>query len=225
MSSPTLTLTSPTAPNAHIPDLSTEDGLLDTVALGCVLELATPLSQDRYATDYDPTNDENWFEFNEEARARTWFRVIMKKFAIKYATIIDGCVVHPSYIWQYCLVGFAAAFLTHINAKDEEVKPVPGRTPEKVTEALRWHFQREHPHLVGAFDAAIQGPEPRTSLTWNGPKIQIIRKSTALDQMFRATGIMEALDLPGFPLYPEGVSSANEVVNDYYRGVWPEDDL
>lgn len=197
--------------------MRTQDGLLDVIALGCVLEFATALRSDRYGADYDPSSASVAADLQQENLARTWFRVIMKTFASKFFTVIEGTIVHASYIWESVMVGFAAAVITHMRAKHDDVEQVPGRGPEEVAMALYSHVAFDHPHLLEPLHRASAETPARTSLTWNGPAIQIKRKTPAFYPMLRAIGVSEELDWEGFPLRLEGTS---RVMNKYYAGGW-----
>lgn len=217
----------------------TPTGLKDVIALGCILEFATALSLDKYSEDYDHAAQASLQDFADERQARTFFRVIMKVFATKYTTLINGTVVHPSYVWQKIMIRFAAAFVTHMKAKEPLVEPVPGRTSLTVEQALRRHFELDYPHLVSPFQAALDEVPAITSLTWEAsppkdaslaksvarsPRIQIRRKTAIFCKMLKAAGIVEALDYEPFPLYPNGIQSGIEEVNQYYQRVWPTEE-
>lgn len=203
-----------------MPDMQTEDGLLDVIGLGCVLEFHTALSRARYTRNYDPGTDKACFDYTEESLARTWFRVIMKMFATKCTLVIDHRIVHPSYLWHQVMIGFAAAVVNHMKAKQKDVILSPGVTPATVEKALRAHLALDHPHLVTSFDAALKATPAHTSLTWDGPHIQIISKSSAFLQLLHAVGIPEQEDLVTLPLRAVGVRGPQEIVNKYYKGVW-----
>lgn len=198
-----------------------EEGLLDMIAVGCVLEFATALSRTRYAPEYDPNSDEACEEHSQESQARTFFRVIMKTFATKYGLFIDDKMVHPSYLWQHILVGFAAAVVAHMHAKKKVVVMAPGVSPGTVEDALRLHLQVDHPHLLAPFNAALGEDPPRKALSWDGPPINIAPKTSAYEQLLQAVGIREKLDLAKWPIRVAGVDSGIEGVDKYYQTEWP----
>lgn len=208
-----------------MPDIQTQDGLLDIISLGCVLEFATPLSRTRYADNYDQGTDEACSDYTEESQARSWFRVIMKMFAARYMALIDGRIIHLSYVWHRVMVGFAAALVNHMKAKKGIVKMEPGVTPGTVEKALRVHLSLDHPHLVTPFDAALKSTPAHTSLTWDGPTITIVPKSRTCHQLLRAAGFPEERDLVTWPLRAVGVRGLHETVDKYYKGPWSEEGL
>lgn len=199
-----------------------QDGLLDFIGVGCVVEFATALNRERYAEGYDPTLTSSVEDLAGECQARTMFRVIMKTFATKFTTVIKGKVVHPSYVWQKILVQFAAAVVAHMEARSDEAEGSPGRTPIAVQEALRRHLQLDHPHLVAPFDAALKEDPKPASLTWDGPRIKIRRKGPVFDKVMGAMGAVEALDWDERRLQPIGEHSGTKEVDEYYKGVWRE---
>lgn len=204
-----------TVKHAHVPDMRTPEGLADVLALGCVLEFATPLRRDRYGRGYDASSDAVARDLEEENLARTWFRVIMKTFATKYFLVIKGAIIHASYIWEYVLVGFAAAVVTHMHNKMAAVELEEGRTAETVSDAFSWHLGQDYPHLVQPFMTALADTPARTSLTWNGPPIEIKRKTHAFYPIMRAAGFVEGVEWKGAPLHADGVSPR---MNTYYKG-------
>lgn len=207
-----------------MPNMEKEDGLLDVITLGCVLELSDALTRDRYAPGYNPDLAENWQDFSEESQARTWYRVIMKMFAANYTLILQGMLVHPSYLWQYLLVRFAAAIYTHMGAPRQLVDIVEGRTRLAVKEALQKHFREDHPHLEAPFLSAItEDKKDRTSMTWEGGPIRIKAKTLIFQQILSAAQMSEILDLPQFPLYKPGKDRGMTRVNAYYEGEWIDD--
>lgn len=57
--------------DAHVPDMRTQDGFLDVVALGCVLEFATALDRARYDERHDPSSQQARAAITRENQART----------------------------------------------------------------------------------------------------------------------------------------------------------
>lgn len=207
--------------------MQTQDGLLDVIALGCVIEFATALCRVRYADHYDPDTAEAETIHAEESQARTWFRVIMKIFATKYGTVVSGQMVHPSYIWHHCLVGFAAAVVTLMKTKARTLEPFPNGTASKVTSTFRSHLEHDHPHLLAPFNAALKekiGNKPaRTSLLWDGRAIQIFPKPRVYGKLMQAMGIPENVDSADRPLHPGGPSRAEtDALNEYFQAALSE---
>ncbi|KZP21008.1 hypothetical protein FIBSPDRAFT_891401 [Athelia psychrophila] len=141
-------LTIITVPHGHVPDMKTQDDLLDVITLGCVLEFTTALRSDRYGDDYNPSSDLVASDLEQENLARTWFRVIMKTLASRFFTVIEGTIVHTSYIWESVLVGFAAAVVRHMKSKQKVVEQVHSRGPKEVATALSLHLELDHLHLI-----------------------------------------------------------------------------
>lgn len=212
--------------------MRTQEGLLDVLAIGCVLEFTTALSRDRYAVSYDATTDEFYADQTRENQARTWFRVLMKVFGKHHAIVMEDKVVHPTYLWHSVIVGFAAAIINYMKAKENDAKFAPGVNPASVHEAIYHHLKEDHPHLVGALDVALLNKTPRSELTWKGPDFQVVPKSRSFNTLMRAMGISEQRDVDTWPLYPTIRShpaydgrGVEEALNRYFGGVWPGEDL
>lgn len=75
-----------------------QNGLLDVIALCCVLKFATALVVDRYGDGYDPYSHLVLANLQQDNLARSWFRGIMKSFSTKFFTVIEGKIIHSSYI-------------------------------------------------------------------------------------------------------------------------------
>lgn len=192
-----------------MPDIVTQEGLLAVIGVGCVLEFASVLNRDRYAGHYDDNSEEAIAMNVEATHARTRFRVIMKTFAARYVTIIGQRIVHPSYVWSRVLVQFGAALVTYMQQNKKVAVRSPGVTIAAVTAAV--HLQTDHPHLVAPFIKELK-LKP-TTLTWNGPAIEVVCRNAQFDNMMTAAGLEEARELPEQPLYVGGDDS-------YYQGDW-----
>lgn len=198
-----------------MPDLSTRNGLLDVIALGCIVEFTTALTRSRYDDAYDSSTDDECALRMEENRSRTYFRVLMKVFATKYHVFAGDTLVHASYIWQTILVRFASALVKHCQAKEKSVDLAPGMTPAAVEQAVRLHLQEDHPHLIAPFDTALKAGN--VGLTWDpAVALEIVPKSRSSLHLLRTWRIQEA-DLDR--------NDASATVNDYYRGVWEGENM
>lgn len=205
--------------------MRTQDGLLDVLALGCVLEFATSLHRDRYVGTYDPATDAACEAQTREDQARTWYRVLLKTFAAKHAIIIEKRMVHVSYLAHSVMVGFAAAVINYMKDQREKAKFAPGQSPSTVEQAMRHHLQEDHPHLVAALDLALVEEKPRCQLTWAGSSFQVVVKSKSFDSLTLALGMPEQRELASCPLYPSSemtpgydCAGAEDAVNGYYGG-------
>lgn len=196
-----------------MPDILTQDGLLDVIAVGCILEFASALNRELYAGKYDEDSDEAISMNVEAAHARSRFRVIMKTFATRYVTLINKQMVHPSYIWNRILVQFGAAMVTYLKRKWAVLVKFPGVTPQSVAAAVKTHLQRDHPHLVVPFERELKLKPKPTALTWTGSAIEIVPRSAHFDNVMSAVGIEEWREMPEHPIYLGGDDS-------YYQGEW-----
>lgn len=208
----------------HVPDMRTQDGVLDILAVGCILEFTTALNRGRYNKAYDPNSPEACAARTRENQARTWFRVLMKTFGEKYTITMQWKAVHPTYLWHSVMVGFAAALVNYVAAQAQEIEFHPGVSPKAIAKAVRDHFKTDHPHLLAPYDAALRATPLVTNLTWIGPDFQVVRKPKTFGPLMEALGISEHGQLAEIPLYPLRGSTArraSEELNRYYDGIWP----
>lgn len=218
-----------TVEDAHVPDMRTQDGLLDVIAVGCVLEFTTALSRSRYHPSYDPNTDEARALRVQENQGREWFRVVMKVFGAKYQIFTNNNIVPVATIWQSALVRFAVAVVWHMHERRDSDPTAPGVTLEAVADALRLHLHEDHPHLVPAFEAGINGA-PMTFLSWPTGQypLEVVPKRPSYRHLLLALGMPEQREIPqaNLPLHPDECGLvARKAVNGYYAGVWPGQDL
>lgn len=216
------------ARKAHVPDMSTRDGLLDVIAMGCVLKFTTALSHERYHRAYDASTDDACADRQQENLGRTYFRVLMKVFATKYHLFVGNVLLHGSYIWHSVMVRFAASLVAHMKSKKKAVTFAPGMSITAVEDALRLHLSEDHPHLVEPFNLALTKKD-LTSLTWGSDiKFEIVPKSKSSHHLLRTLGVHEEVDeMSVEPTmrkvgYGRGGATA---LNEYYRGLWQGENI
>lgn len=200
------------------------DGLLDIIALGCVIEFATALNRFRYRGTYDPDAEQTVRVLEQESLCRSLFRVIMKTFGSKYTLNIEGRLTHPAHLWQSILVRFAVVVVGYMKTEERVVKKEPGLTSEKVEKQMRLHLETDHPHLLPAFNAGLKESPPPRELLWDGRPIQIIARPAAMSALLRASGGMEYRDSQDWPLHRDDVILNADSVDAFYEDAWPHED-
>ncbi|KZP25476.1 hypothetical protein FIBSPDRAFT_887999 [Athelia psychrophila] len=100
-----------------------------------------PSGHDRF-----PSSDSVASDLEQENLAGTWFRVMMKTFTSRFFTVIEGTIIHTSYIWESILVGFATAVVRYMESKQKVVQQVHTRGPKEVATALSLHLELDHLH-------------------------------------------------------------------------------
>lgn len=128
------------------------------------------------------------------------------------------------------MVRFAFTVLRYMQHKAEAVRKEPGFSPEALETQLRLHFQTDHPHLLPAFNAAVNDKArngsvelPELELLWKGPTIKVIRRGDAGESFLRVAGATELWSTRDWPLTRDDVFLAPEPVNDFYEGEWPHE--
>lgn len=194
------------------------------ISLGCVLEFATPLNRFRYRKDYDPDEPSAVHDLEQESLSRTFFRVIMKTFGDRHVLNIGGALVHPTHVWQSILVRFAVVVVGYMKTKHKELFKEPGLTPLALESKLRGHFQTDHPHLLPAFNAALEDDPVPLELLWDGPTIKVIQRSKTSESFLRAAGGLELRSNRDWPLSRDDTFLTCEPVNKFFEGDWPHDE-
>lgn len=169
--------------------MSKFEDLLKILTLGMIADFSGVLYRPRYET-----KDKFVEDIPQE---RLCFRVLWKTFAIKYATMIGGIWVHPSYIYKAAVVGFAVALIRYRNAINNVKDAVTANQLEK---AIKDHFVTDHPDLVHILDFILQSEEDKGWLVWNGPPIVIVKRSEAEARM-AADGLREARQHSSYRIY------------------------
>lgn len=208
----------------------TIDGLLDVIAVGCVLEFTTALSRSRYHPGYDSGTDAARELRVQENQAREWFRVVMKVFGSQYLILSSGAMVDVSTIWQSVMVRFAIGVIHHIQRKKDEVPHPAGVTPKAMEKAFRLHLRVDHPYLNPAFDEGLK-MEHLHELSWpmdQHPLLAVLTKSRSCHHLLRALGMSEeAREIPGVNLsltIKQGATALRNTVHHFYRVAWPGED-
>lgn len=126
---------------------------------------------------------------------RGMFRILMKAFAAKFVTCLDGEWVHPSYLFKVYLLNFAVALIQYKSqhfAKDT-------CTVEDLTAAVTGHFNKDHADLAAALVMARKS-EVRVPIVWNGPTITIAKRKDK-EQEWAAKGTKERREWSGQRIY------------------------
>lgn len=163
-------------------------------------------------------------DLEQESLSRTFFRVIMKTFGDRYVLNIGGALVHPTHVWQSILVRFAVVVVGYMKSKHQELFKEPGLTPLALESKLRAHFQMDHPHLLPAFNAALEDDPVPLELLWDGPTIEVIQRSKTSESFLRAAGGLELRSNRDWPLSRDDTFLTCEPVNKFFERDWPHDD-
>ncbi|KAF7965100.1 hypothetical protein HWV62_45719 [Athelia sp. TMB] len=211
-----------TAP--HIPDMRTHNGLFDVIVLGCVIELVAVLDRMRYVTGYREDTEEKLRDLEQESQARTFFRVIMKTFATQFFIRVGSELEHPALFWQRHLVRFAVVVVAHMKVQSKVVRKEPGLTAAAVEGRLRFYFQTDYPHLLPAFNAALENDQHSRELDWPGPQIRVMRRTDGSLPLMRMAGVKEYRSGAAWPLERASDTMIDGPVNKLYAGHWPHED-
>jgi hypothetical protein len=172
---------------AHIPDITTQNGLLDMVMAGNIVEFAEVLNRQHYKKTVSK------HELEEENVMRWRFRLFIKWFSATYVTYVGGQQVHASYIFNKSLIQFAATLVGYIKLKPKStgVKEI---TPIQMQTAISMRFRRSHSELFAAYVSRLGLPV--SSFAWPGPDIKIVLR----DKHHPLS--MDPIDIESHPLYP-----------------------
>jgi hypothetical protein len=165
---------------AHIPDVSTQEGLLDIIMLGNILELSKVFSGKSKAT----------LENEEQDMARLRYRRFMMWFADHHLIVLDGELVNPWYVCYRSLLEFATSLCEYKSVwSDDNGAAILFR--RQVTE----HISHQWPLLLPRFLQLLDSPT--RLFTWSGPALTIWQRDH-LPPNFAAPESMDVADSPVF---------------------------
>ena len=156
--------------DSHVPDISTEQGLLDVIAVGNILELHKFMDR-RYYNQHDSLSPS---DLEEMTVARWYYRRLQKWFSATYFTSVGDEIVCSISIFQHSLVEFSAAVVNYKSECTHNMPMVTGCSTGKVLMKVFSDFSTsEYPELLECFKFLVDKQE---ALHWTGDPIKIQRK-------------------------------------------------
>lgn len=181
----------------HVPDISSEDGLLDIIAVGNILELHKYMDRRYYAG----TKKLQASDLEEMTVARWCYRRFQKWFSATYSTMVGDEVVSPMNIFQCTLVEFAAAVVNYKSKYAGQVPLVTGCGTGKVLRnAFIEYFTSEYPELLDRFKTLADKQE---TILWSRDRITIRPRVAGASEPACTNFAAEML-------YPGACNSSNE---------------
>ena len=179
---------------AHIPDISTQDGLLDIIMLGNMLEFSKVFAGKSRAAS----------EAEEQDVARFRYRRFMAWFADHHLVVLESQMVNPWYLFYRSLIEFGSSLC--------EYKSVwPESNPGGLSASLLERYVTEHisdqwPSLLPRFQQLRESPT--RLFAWSGPAFTIYHRDR-LPAHFAATESMDVPECPVFSLRSDTPSPPN----------------
>jgi hypothetical protein len=152
----------------HVPNIRTEDGLKDIMAIGNILQLAPVMDRRCYLS-----TGGHWTERVEMAFSRSWYRQLQTIIAKHFVLSVEGKPISPYAIFQRSLVEFAAAVVVY-KEDMSTVRKITGFPPSKVKDKMVAVFQTNYPELLPKLHSLIKNRVQY--LYWTGPKISITER-------------------------------------------------
>jgi hypothetical protein len=185
---------------AHIPNISTVNGLLTLITVGNIVELALALDHSSYTRSP--------LSAGEEAEvAITRYHIFIQWFSQQYCLLIGQDCITPRYLFAKRLADFAATIYKYrtIQCGQANNQKIPGFTPSKLHQLLSIQISECWPYLTPYFDKAIKNPS--SYLYWTGPVFSIRRRTNTLLQILSNLEIHEQFDYSLDSIYPTLTSS------------------
>jgi hypothetical protein len=153
---------------SHIPDIATQDGFLDVVLVGNLIELADVINR----TFYNHTVTADVREEQNIARCR--YRRFQTWFSERFVIFMEDYWISSSYIFKRSLLELSAAIVGYKFDKEGTVKAPAHCTAKAVERAVRRHFQNDWPDLEPKLSELLRNPP--SELSWTGPQIHIRKR-------------------------------------------------
>jgi hypothetical protein len=184
---------------AHIPDISTVDGLLTIIAVGNMVELAMALDHTSYTGSSLQDRD-------EAEVAITRYHLFIRWFSQQYCLLIGQDCITPQYLFAKRLADFAATIYKYrsIQCEGANSYKIPGFTPLKLQKLLSIHIDTSWPHLIPYFHQVLKNPS--TSLDWTGPKFSIYSRTNTFLHTLSNLGIHEQFDYSLDSIYSDSIT-------------------
>jgi len=170
----------------HVPDIMTQAGLCDIIALGNICELGQLLQREFYVGDISAE------EMEECTVARWHYRQFQLWFSIHYSMSVGETLIAPLSVFRRSLVEFMAAVVNHKYFHVDEVPPVEGCSDMELNVRVRDQLESEYPELVDCFTDLMA--KCHTRFAWSGPAMEI-RERQSEDEL------RESLDFEDFKFF------------------------
>jgi hypothetical protein len=175
----------------HFPNIKTQAGLCDIMALGNLCELGTILDRRSYRMDLD------FAEVEEFAMARWHYRQFKAWFTDKYKVKVKKALVNPMSVFRRSLVEFMAALVQYKYLYVDKVEAVQGCSALEFNKRVLAFINSEHLELVDAFSRMIN--DGHGYFTWTGPAMRIKKRK-------RDDHLKEIIDFEDFRLFQSEAS-------------------
>jgi hypothetical protein len=156
----------------HVPDITTNDGFLDVVALGNLLELGEFLDRRFHLGKLSKKDAE------EHRISRFNYHSFQKWFLKEYSLVCEQQVVSPSAVFQRSICEFAAALVLY-KRRTTDTPRADECSPKKFQQLVEGFFANIHPHLSSTLKRLLENEEG--SLHWEGPTFAIRQRLEDLD--------------------------------------------
>jgi len=176
----------------HVPDLTTQEGLVDVMAVGNWLELGQLVDKCYYSDDLPPE------ELEEQRRARLNYGLFRKFFKSRYSVLVGDKLVSPFAFFRRSLVQFITSLVAY-KWKAAHVAPaVPGCPPALFQREVEAMLGKQYPEVLPAYKRC----SGKTSyFHWTGPDFSIHPRSPS-------DGLQEVENFEDFIIFEE-VQEAN----------------
>lgn len=190
---------------AHVMDVSTIDGLLDLITVGCFVELSQAFDERSYIKQAIPDD-----EMEEIEAATTRYRRFIAWFSHRFYLVIDNEWVNPQYIFKRRLIDLAATMVLYVKQQMEDTHladvPEHSLTEKRILAFIQVHLSTAYPDVLPAFMAACTSPSRR--FYYSGPTIELRIKDNDYRIRVRSIRYSENHDFSGAPIAPNQLQSA-----------------
>ena len=151
--------------HAHIHNIMTQEGLVDLIMVGNMLEFALAFGHKFLGAKPDVVEEMNV--------AMRRYRIFQSWFTQQHILEVGGQGLNASYVFNRSLIQFGGALCSYM--KRWETKVALGISARQVKTIVLNHFRKEWQDLLGAFERLLnEDPSKCQWFSWNGPNFHIL---------------------------------------------------
>jgi hypothetical protein len=191
----------------HIVDVTSAEGLLDMISLGCLIEFSNPLDQRLYLNEAIPHDEQEEIE-----AAMTRYRRFITWYQERFFVVIENEWINPSYLFSRRMVDFAATLVRYVTEQEKDFH-LGALTPHTLTQGsitrhLLNHFREGWSELTETFLEVKKYPSPH--LYYDGPTIRIEARPKDWKRRFDSLFIVEMNESSFAPLQVQALKKLAE---------------
>jgi hypothetical protein len=197
----------------HVIDVTCQDGLLDMISLGCLIEFSIALDSRLYADPEESIPDD---ERDEIDATQARYRRFITWYQDRFFLVIEGQYINPAYIFHRRLLDFASTLILYVRSQRRDFHRAAvdkhNLTEDSLTKHLVTQINLAWPDLKEAFFEIRKSPNHR--LYYDGPAFEIRVRPQDWKERFAALGLVERNEWSQAPLQVSALKALARASHD-----------